>query len=231
MLRPLYSADDGQEPQVGAAPIPAAPPAPAPVAAPATPEPAPDEPLSPAELRRQLTEARREAARYRTQVREREQAEAEAQRAAMAEVERLRADYAAATERLACLEAELRGYRLRDAIGAAVEPAALPAAEGQDPAPNPLHGISARLAARLIDPAALEYGDDGRPRPASLRRALEALALEYPEIRPQPAAPAPAAGPRLPAQPPAGGGGARPNPAQQLISTRYTALPPNVTKR
>lgn len=229
MLIATHSADDGQEPQAGASPSPAAPPAPAPVAAPAPPEPAPDADaptLSPAEVRA----LRSEAQNLRRRLREFEQQAEAQQRERMTEVERLRADHAAATERLAGLEAEVRGYRLRDAIGAAVEPAALPpAGEGQEPAANPLHGISPRLAARLIDPAALEYGDDGRPRPASLRRALEALALEYPEIRPAPAAPG--AAPRIPAQPPAGGGGARPNAAQQFIGTRYTALPPNVTKR
>lgn len=224
-VRFLHSADDGQEPPVGTSPAPAAPPTPAPVVAPDAPAPPADPdapPLTPAEAR----QLRNEAQNLRRRLREFETAQETARREAMSEAERLRADHDAATQELGTLRTEVRAYRLRDAIGAAVEAATLPAAgEGQEPQANPLHGISARLAARLIDPAALEYGDDGRPRPASLRRALEALAAEYPEIRPQAAAaPPPAGGVPFVAQRGASGTGAPASPVASIVSEQIQAL-------
>jgi hypothetical protein len=200
-------------PPAGAVPTPQPPPAgavavpPAPALAPA---PAPETPdadaptLSPAEIRA----LRNESQNLRRRLREFETAQEAAQRAAMSDVERLRADHDATAQRATALEAEVRGYRLRDAIEAAVAPATV--GEGEGATANPLHGISPRLAARLIDPAALTYGDDGRPQPASVRRALQQALADYPEIRPAAptTTPVPAPGaPRLPQQPPAGGAG------------------------
>lgn len=167
-----------------------APPAAAPLAGTPTPTPAPAPAASPADDAStsepvSLEEARRlrqEAQSLRRRLREFETAQEQQQRAAMSDAERLRADHEVATQRAATLEAEVRGYRLRDAIEAAVTPATL--GEGEQAQPNPLHGVDPRLAARLIDPAALTYGDDGRPQPASVRRALAQALAEFPTIRP-----------------------------------------------
>lgn len=222
----LHTADDGQEPQAGASPdVAATPPAgTTPDAAPA----AADAPtLSPAEARA----LKNEAQNLRKRLREFEEAKAETERANLTEAERLKADHEQAQQRIAALEATNRAYLLRDAIEAAVSAPTLPAEAGAEPQPNPLHGISPKLAARLLDASALRYGEDGAPAPASLRSALAALAAEYPEIRPQ-APPAPAVTP-YPAQRPSGGGPPpiKPDPANSYITQRYTTLPPNVTKR
>jgi hypothetical protein len=224
----LHTADDGQEPQAGTAPAPvetdATPPAGTMTdAAPA----AADAPtLTPAEARA----LKNEAQNLRKRLRELEATQAEAERAKLSETERKDADLKATADRAAALAAEVRGYRLRDAIEAAVGPATLPPEGSAEPQANPLHGISPKLAARLIDAEALEVDDAGQFRPSALRKALAALAAEYPEIRAaasSEAAPRPAHAPqRAAAQ-----GSVRANPAGQFISSRYTALPPNVTKR
>jgi hypothetical protein len=222
----LHTADDGQEPQAGAAPDVAATP-PAGTTTDAAPAAADAPTLTPAEARA----LKNEAQNLRKRLRELEAAQAEAERAKLTEQERKDADLKATADRATALEAEVRGYRLRDAIEAAVGPATLPR-EGGESEPNPLHGISPKLAARLIDAAALEVDEAGQFRPSALRKALAALAAEYPEIRPQ-AATATEAAPR-PAHAPqraAAQGSVKANPAGQYISARYTALPPNVTKR
>jgi hypothetical protein len=222
----LHTADDGQEPQAGTAPAPvetdATPPAGTTTdAAPA----AADAPtLTPAEARA----LKNEAQNLRKRLRDLEAAQAETERAKLTEAERKDADLKAAADRASALEAEVRGYRLRDAIEAAVGPATLPAEGGAEPQANPLHGISPKLAARLIDAAALETDEAGQIKPGALRKALAALAAEYPEIRPVEAA---AARPAHAPQRAAAGGSVKASPGAQFISSRYTALPPNVTKR
>jgi hypothetical protein len=173
--RRYHTADDGQQPPVGAAPVvdfvtPA--PTPAPVAATADPV---DEPVITAAEAREL---RREAQSLRRRLREIEgvqtttQSEAQQQVASLqAELDALRASHGQATE-------ALRAYRLRDAIAET--------ARGSDD----LRGLDPDLAARLVE---VEYGDDGKPK--GLTAALRGLVERYPQI---------AAGPRVSAQPPAG---------------------------
>lgn len=218
----LHTADDGQEPQAGAAPDAAATP-PAGTTTDAAPAAADAPTLTPAEARA----LRNEAKNLRTRLRDLEAKEAEAQRAQLSEAERIRGDLEREAARASALEAEVRGYRLRDAIEAAVGPATLPV-EGGGEQENPLHGISPRLAVRLLDPASVETDEAGAYKPAALRRALQALASEYPEIRP--AAPPP---PAYPAQRGVSGNPppAKVNPGKSYIDQRYGALPPNVTKR
>jgi hypothetical protein len=221
----LHTADDGQEPQAGASPADAATP-PAGTTTDAAPAAADAPTLSPAEARA----LKNEAQNLRKRLRELEAAQAEAERAKLTEQERKDADLKATADRATALEAEVRGYRLRDAIEAAVGPATLPR-EGGESEPNPLHGISPKLAARLIDAAALEVDEAGQFRPSALRKALAALAAEYPEIRPQATATEAAPRPAHAPQRAAAQGSVKANPAGQYISARYTALPPNVTKR
>lgn len=195
----LRSPDDATAPAAGAAPAaePTTPPAGA-----VSPTPAP--PVEDvAALRRELEQARREAANYRTKYQEARQ-QAGALPAAQSEAERISAEYTSAQQRLAALEAENRAYRLRDAIGAVVDVAVIVGDDGSEAA-NPLHGMDARLSARLIDPNALSWGEDGRPTAASLRKALAALRTEYPILAARVDSAAPPAGAPRTAQPPAGG--------------------------
>lgn len=225
----LHTADDGQEPQAGAAPAPAdmgATP-PAGTTTDAAPAAADGRTYSPAEYR----EVQNEAKNLRRRLKELEDRQAEAERAKLTEQERKDADLTAATERLSAVERELQGYRLRDAIEAAVGPATLPQEGGAEPQANPLHGISPKLAARLIDAASLEVDEAGQFKPGALRKALAALAAEYPEIRLQ-AAEVAGQRPTLTPQRAAGGGPLRTKSvARGQIESRYTTLPANVTKR
>jgi hypothetical protein len=110
-----------------------------------------------------------------------------------------------------------------------VLPSTLPQ-EGGEAKANDLYGISPKLAARLLDASALERGEDGAIRPASLRKALLALATEYPEIRPQTEA-SPPRPPQVGQRGAAGGTIRGKSTAQRQIESRYTALPANVVKR
>jgi FtsZ-binding cell division protein ZapB len=223
----LLSPDTDTEPQAGAVPDVAAPESAAPQvgtttdAAPAAAE-APT--LSPAEARA----LKNEAQNLRKRLREFEEAKAEAERAAMTEAERLKADHTAAQQRIAALEAANQAYLLRDAIEAAVTPATLPQ-EGGEAKQNELYGIDPKLAARLVDAAALERGDDGTIKPAALRKALAALLREYPSIRPQatdaPSRP-PQVGQRAAGAAPVG----KVDVASRHIASHY-ALPPTAAKR
>jgi hypothetical protein len=225
-LSRLHTADTDTEPQAGAAPAPEAAAATPPAGTLTDAPPAGAErTYSPAEYR----EVQNEAKNLRRRLKELEDRQAAAEQAGMSEAERARAERDEARGQLEGASAELRAYRLRDAIEAAVQPPTLPVEGGGEQA-NPLHGISARLAVKLLDAGAVEADEAGQFKPAALRKALAALAAEFPEIRAQAESTARAP---YPVQRATGGGPppARPDVGSQYINQRYTTLPGNVTKR
>jgi hypothetical protein len=111
---------------------------------------------------RELEEARKEAARYRTELRKFEAAEEARKAADMTEAQRAAAQATKEAERATKLQAKL--------VARTVEVAAL-AAGFHDPADAYLH-ISGQL----------EMDEDGEPKPAALKKALEALAAAKPYL-------------------------------------------------
>ena len=121
--------------------------------------------LDPEQLKAELRRARKEAAKYRTRLRELEQAEKERRRAEMSELERLKEDLTEAQARLAELELELTQTKLRQAVVS--EAARLGFADPDD-------------AWQLLDVAAIEVDDDGRP--ANVSKLLRKLAAQKPYL-------------------------------------------------
>lgn len=84
--------------------------------APAQEDGQPEEQLDAASLMAELKRVRREAARYRTELRQLQTQSEEAQRAQLPEVDRLKADLAAAQRQLTEREAQVAEGRLRSAV-------------------------------------------------------------------------------------------------------------------
>jgi len=89
---------------------------------------------------------------------------------------------AALSEQLASLQAEMTAFRTQ-ARTAAISAAVAVEAQRQ--------GIDAGLAAKLIDANAIELAETGAPKADSLKKALETLLTEHPNLRLQPALTAP----------------------------------------
>jgi len=121
--------------------------------------------LDPEQLLAELRRARKEAAKYRTRLRELEQAEKERKRAEMSELERLQEDLTEAQARLAELELELTQTKLRQAVVS--EAARLGFADPDD-------------AWQLLDVAAIEVDDDGKP--TNVGKLLRKLAAQKPYL-------------------------------------------------
>jgi hypothetical protein len=146
--------------------------------------------LSPAELRVELDRARKEAAKYRTDLRKFETA-AEAKAAAeLSEVERLRQELSSKDELLTAAQAKERDYALRDALTATLAAADFPATTA----------LSPQRLLRLLDTDALTWGDDGQPQ--NIKALLTKLATDEPALF--------RAKERRPGPADAGGGGGQP---------------------
>jgi hypothetical protein len=181
-----------------------APPAAAPQAdAPATPQ-AGDTPdtsqvdaqpkLTPEQALAELAEARKEAAKYRTQLRGFEKAEAERKQAELSEVERRDARIRELEESLTAHERRARDYALRDAIGEVIASDEFPL--------TPVVGTPQLL--KLLDTDRLEWQEDGRPKnPGTV---LAALAKTAPALfQAKPKRPGPSDGGYTQTQPMQGG--------------------------
>jgi hypothetical protein len=143
-------AGDATQPQAGTAP------GQAPDAAPAT----TDDPIA-----RELAEARREAANYRTQVRRFEQEREAATRASMSEQERLQAERRDFDRDRAAFQAEQQDFRLRQSVSSLA---------------TQLGFIDPEDAYVHLDRAAIEYTDDGKPR--GLERMLRDILTRKPHL-------------------------------------------------
>jgi len=160
------TSDGGQAPSDGAPPAGTPPPVTgqAPEATPTTGTPPvdddPDAGLSEADLRRLLKRVRGEAAENRTKLREREEKDEAARRAAMTDLERTAAERDEARAAAAERERTIRHLTARTTIFEAATKAGFR---------NP------ELAYRLVDLDTLEYTDDGTPKgvDAALRKVLE----------------------------------------------------------
>lgn len=156
------------------------------------------------------------------QQREREQ-QTEAQRV-QADLEQERTARTTAEQQRDQALGELRAYRVRDAIETIAASPKLPAREGETPQDNPLHGLDVKLAARLLNVNSVELGDDGRPKAASLRRALDALVEEFPQLRAQPTTTTTPRTTPYPVQRAAGGSApapAKPDPVAAHVKSKY----------
>lgn len=89
---------------------------------------------------------------------------------------------AALAEQMASLKAEMDAFRTQ-ARTAAISAAVAVEAQRQ--------GIDAGLAAKLIDANTIEIADNGAPKTDSLKKALETLLTEHPNLRLSPALTAP----------------------------------------
>lgn len=105
--------------------------------------------LDPEALQRELAETRRRSAEYRRKLREKEEQEAQAQREAMTELDRLKADNEALTAEVARLSAERKQEKVdRQVFGLAPS----------------LNLVDPEVVARLIDRSEVEFDDDsGNP--------------------------------------------------------------------
>lgn len=128
----------------------------APTTDPAAPPPAEPKPTADAEpkldasaIQKELREARAEAARSRTALKRYEDAEKAAKDAQMGEVEKLQARIAELEREKTGLSDQLKATDLKSAVQRAASK--LGFADPDD-------------AMRLLDPAEIEYSDDGRPR-------------------------------------------------------------------
>jgi hypothetical protein len=145
----------GQEPPAGSGQAPAADP-------PATGETAE---ARATRLERELKDTRAEAAAHRRRAQELERTQQEAAQAGMTELEREQAARKVAEDRAATLEASLRGQ--------ALESAAVSAA-------TRLGFRNPELAVRLLDPAAIEYTEEGKPK--NTEALLKAVAQAEPYL-------------------------------------------------
>lgn len=135
-----------------------------------TPQAGKPDDLTPEQYRAELDRARKEAAKYRTDLR---RYEAEAERKAQAElseVERLRQELAQASERLTAAQAKERDYALRDAIATTLTADDFPATTA----------LSAPRLIRLLDTDALDWDDDGQPR--NVKAVLAQLIKDEPGL-------------------------------------------------
>ncbi len=108
--------------------------------------------LSPAQLRAELADARKEAAKFRTQLRGFEKTEADRKAAELSEVEKRDARIRELEDHAAQSQQRTRQYALRDAVEQAVnkEQLALTAPLGD--------------VLRLLDADAIEWDDNGAPK-------------------------------------------------------------------
>src|SRR5688572_9887926 len=106
-LSPLFTADTEHEPQAGASPAAAEEPA-TPQAGTTTTDAAPAAAEAPTLTPAEARALKNEAQNLRRRLKEFEDKKAEADRAAMTEADRLKADHAAAIERLSAAERDLR---------------------------------------------------------------------------------------------------------------------------
>jgi hypothetical protein len=111
-----------------------------------------------ATIAQERDEARREAAKYRTEVRRFEQEREAAKRAGESEQERLQRERQDFERERSAFQAEQQEHRLRTAVeGIAAE----------------MGFRNPSIAYRLLDRSGIEYGDDGQPK--GIRRHLQAL--------------------------------------------------------
>ena len=129
------------------------------------------------ELEAKLREARNDAIKYRTRLREFEQADEERRRASLSEAEQK-------DLRLRELEAEI-ARRDDDSKRLALESAVAMKA-------STIGIVDPEAAIALLDPDLLDYGENGRPTDTSLDAALRHLVKSKPYLRTQPAAASPA---------------------------------------
>ncbi len=123
------------------------------------------EDLDPKKLLSELRRARKEAAKYRTRLRELERLEEERRRAEMTELERLKEDLERAQAETAALREELTVLRIRSAITSVA--GKLGFADPND-------------AWRLIDMADIEFDEDGNP--TNIMELLKTLAAQKPYL-------------------------------------------------
>lgn len=128
--------------------------------------PAGDSPADLAALRKELDEARREAAKHRTAAKRYEDAENAAKQAQMSEVEKLQAQLADLQKGITERDERLKAQELRSAVQQSA---------------SKLGFVDADVAVRLLDPAAIEYTEDGRPR--NLDHLLGAMLRERPYLK------------------------------------------------
>lgn len=113
-----------------------------------------------------VEDLRKEAAKYRTELRKLQAAAEQAETAKLGDLEKAQKRAAELEAAHAQATAALRTERAR---------AAVMAAAGQ-------FNLPPTAAARLVTPDALEYDDDGQPKVSSVRAALKSLADELPEL-------------------------------------------------
>lgn len=113
-----------------------------------------------------VEELRREAATYRTKLREAQTALKEREEAGLSETDKLRKQLEAVAQQATAQRQALRAERARVAVMTEAT------AQGLDPA----------LAAELLTPDKLEYDDDDRPK--GIRQALKSLAERFPALQP-----------------------------------------------
>jgi hypothetical protein len=130
-------------------------------------------------LAQALKEARAEAAKYRTRLRDAEAAQQAAQDAELTESERQAKRLAELEQTLAEREQQTRSLALESAVAVRS---------------NALGIVDAEVAVALLDPSGLDFDDAGRPDPEGLDQALKRLIKAKPYLK-QPVAPASPANP------------------------------------
>lgn len=148
-VRTAHAWFDGDAPGGAPAPPPAdaTPPAADPVEAPKA--DAKDTTPDLAAIQKELREARREAASFRTELKRYQDAEAQSKQAAMSETEKLQAQLAELTRGVEERDARIKAMDLRAAVNRSASK--LGFADPED-------------ALSLLDASAIEYAEDGKPR-------------------------------------------------------------------
>lgn len=123
--------------------------------------------IDPAVLQRELQEARREAAKYRTEKQKLEAWKTEREQAEMTETERQKQQLTEYEKRVADMQAELRETRLRGLV---------------ETTAARLGFANPSLAPKLIADAAVEYDDAGKP--TNVERLLTDLLASEPYLAP-----------------------------------------------
>lgn len=126
--------------------------------------------LTPEQYRAELDRARKEAAKYRTDLRKFEAEKERQAQAELSEIERLRQELSSKDELLTAAQAKERDYALRDALTATLAAADFPATTA----------LSPQRLLRLLDTDALTWGDDGQPQ--NVKALLTKLATDEPAL-------------------------------------------------
>lgn len=124
-----------------------------------------------------LKEARAEAAKYRKRLRELEAQQQQREEAELSEAERQAKRLVELEQAVAERDEQTRRLALESAVAMRS---------------NALGIVDAEVAVKLLDPAALDFDDAGRPEPESLDQALRRLIKSKPYLKTQPPAASPA---------------------------------------